>query len=1572
MKSGTKLMMASILIIAILAVPVVAMTITGDATVSNSDQTSSTENSVTIEKHVDAELQNNAQVKDATSNGPMGPATSGDGTITVSLNADITASGKTTGTGSAILNGSVVAQGSHDPGNTTAVINTTVSSSVVLDSGTKGTAEGKVFSSGNASATFDDGCKELTSDVVGSSSASGKTKSASVGLLNASSGIWSESAFDPLNTSAEALIYSYIYGENTSSGSACASGNASATADNGNVIADVAGETKASGSGSGSGGFDANAEISAESEVGQSVWGYVESIIYSDSSVWNGCGKYTGTASSSASTPIGENTAYYVGGPSLTNVLGANTTGTAKSDAAMTNGMGIAYSQSGILASAAAPSTISPVLEFGPKSLGLGFVFIPVYEDRSLIWNDVFTSGNGDKSKVSASGWTGGEADAMLAYSTPAGFPMTGVYTSNTSAEGDTSAKAKVEGCGVAGADSLIGSFDLIGVDGYGSVFLWEGIPGGDNFELPDTTALTDNQGFDALQIPALDINGYLPSDTSFVDQLQGPIIFELPPVDVLEISIISQSVYAESGYKSKASAGACADGETAAEGVSFLTEPIGILAQGNSSASGFVAGGAEASSPKKDTADPESASVILGVSAQGIGIPFTDYTTTQDGNEISGLDATLIASTSGASGPSGKTWGVASGDANAAGGFGSEIATGDGPSSSSGTAESSATANCGLALSAAAIGSADYATDELYINTIEGFELDPSLVDVALIGTGAFSAGTAGAHASAHGQTEANGSILHEFLVGDPITETALNITSDAYANGMACSDVQTKNGLALAADMILAGESSGAEEGGLSGGGGSGTAGSMVGQAAFAQQFGKSGSAKATTFADGAAGTSSTFYYDLGGIDLDDGAPQYISGQGITGALGEVKGSANAGCGDPLSASAIVAYTEFGGGGSTIEGFNGGGETYDAALIASLSASHGKSADTWGSADGISFADSSLEVNTSPEIDSVYQWHTNSTADAKVKTTASTKSNDGFALGLAAQGSSSEIEASIGEEAGSGSEHAITLDGALSVAAGDGKATADVNKIEQICKDKKGKTQLIVVPILTREATALAQFTGDINDDTEPEINLTSTSYSGSTASSAAEAAKGGFALALGGEASGALTDISAIPNGQAVDYVVPEADQDVFSVIADLAIGETDCKKETAKAVASAEGDTNAFSYGQIPNWNGTQFSSAVGSVSANAIGGDICKDPLSASIILALGDNDAYPDPSAPQYAGMNVSDTTLIGSLALTNGTKGDTGATACGSANANGVQLVPEYTTSTLTPLSPTASASTEASVWSHASGNNGMGLGVAGVGSTSFAHAGYDNENVSDQNLMFSYTEAQGFGKKATADAGAGYDAAHTAAAASNVFDRDLETAKASSTSSISGKGQSSVQASDWSKAQALSFGWAGQDAWIDWNVPAANGSHAEAMVLFGTEANATNDAKGTIAKADICQAYLAANATAGFEDQYNIPVENASAGVNDGSSYVFIDPDGGPTKNGFIDLDTKNTVGTYEASVNTVYGSYTYGRFIKASTATDPNYGYTHGGAWANSDVGTPPSPFPPEDYILPMIPV
>jgi hypothetical protein len=1540
---------AVILVIALLLVPVAAKTASGNVKVENHEQNSVQDNSVKAEKTVHVELSGDASYHDEASD-PI-DLTSNDGTLHVVVDADITAQGKTTGTGSAILDGSVIAQGSHDPGNTSAVINTSVTSSAVLDSGTKGKAEGKVFSSGNASATFDDGCKELTSNVSGSSSANGKTQSASVGLLNASSGIWSESAFDPLNTSAEALIYSYVYGENTSSGTACASGSADASADNGNVIASVTGTTKAGGSGSGSGGFDANAEISAESEVGQSIWGYVESLIYSDSSVWNGCGKYTGTASSSASTPIGEeNTAYYVGGPSLTNVLGANTTGTAKSDAAMNNGMGIAYSQSGILASAAAPSTISPVLEFGPKSLGFGLVFIPVYEDRSIIWNDVFTSGNGDKSKVSASGWAGGEADAMLTYQTPPGFPMSGVYTSNTSAEGDTSAKAKVEGCGVAGADSLIGSFDLIGVDGYGSVSLWEGIPGGDNFELPDTTALTDNQGFDALQFPALDINGYLPSDTSFVDQLQGPIIFELPPIDVLEISIISQSVYAESGYKSKASAGACADGDTAAEGVSFLTEPISILAQGNTSASGFVAGGAEASSPKKETADSESASVILGVSAQGIGIPFAGYTTTQDGNEISGLDATLIASTSGASGPSGKTWGVASGDANASGGFGPEFDFVGGPSSTSGTAESSATANCGLGLSTAAIGSADYATDELYFTGVVATgvgALDPSLVDVALIGSGAFSAGTAGAHASVDGITEANGSILHEYIGDlDPV-ETLLNITSDAFANGEVCSDVSTRNGVALAADAILSGEGTfiNFDDGNVSAGE---TAGSIVGQAAFAQQFGKSGSAKADTYAMGEAGTTSTYYSDLG-------LGRYFSADGTTDATGTVSGNANAGCGDPLSVSAIVAFNDFGG--SLDEAFAGIGHAYNAALVSSLSASSGKSADTWGSANGTAFAGSTQVLNTTPAGDSLYVTNSTSSADATVKTTASTTSMNGFALGVAAQGASSESDSAI-DDVDIGGGHAITLDGAFSVADDNGKATAFVNMQEQVCKDKKGKVrEIVLVPVEGREAAALAQFTADLDDDLVPDGNFTSTSVSGSHAITSAEAAKGGFGLSLAGEASGSLTDVNSTTG---------ILDQDVFSVIAGLAVAETDCSKETAKANAEAGGETAALNYAQIPGWNGTQSSQAQGRVSAGASAGEICRDPLAASLILAIGENEVYPDPYLLYIPAMDTSDSTLIASFAATNGTKGEAGASACGSADADGVQLVPQYYL-TLTPLSPTASASTDASVWSHVAGNKGEGVGVAGVGSSSDAHVDFNLEYVQDQNLMFSYTTGQGFGKKATVEAFAGYDAAHTAASASNVFDRDLEVPKVESNSSVAGIGNSFVKASDYSKAQALSFGWAGQNASVDFTLypgDVGNASHADATVLFGTEANATDNAKGTLAKAEMCQVNLEANARAGFSD-FSIPEEYSSAKVIDGNSHVFLDP---YYLNGFVDWDT---VFTPDTSVSPG-GSKTNGITEAGDLGVDPNYWYTHGGAWANSDVSPAPDPWPPYDMILSHIPV
>jgi hypothetical protein len=1574
MKSRTKLVQSIliiILIIAILAVPVAAMTINGDATVDNSDQTTVTANSVTIEKHVDAQLNNNAEVKDATSNGPMGPETSLDGTISVELTADITANGKTTGTGSATLNGTVIVQGSHDADNTSAVINTSVTSSVTLNSGTKGTAEGKVNSSGSASATYNG--TELQSNVSGTSSACGKTQSASIGILNASGGISSESLFTPVNNSVITSIFSDLNGYNTSSGSASASGDAHASADNGNVTASVTGATNARGSGSGLGAFSSFALIlSQATDPVRDI--KVESDMESLSGVESGPGKYTATASSSASTSIDKENSAHVAMDSVSDPLqlDVNTTGTAMSGAAICGGTGSAFGGARINAQSGNSLIYNLNMNIGDMA-SLGISFAPELADWSYLTSSAEVTG----SKTSASGSTSGKAAAMAALDIPPYKSLTLNWSSNTSADGNTMANVNVKGTGEANAESTITSVDLLGVD-HGSLGLVFNNPIPGDLTLPDIPKLPE--------IPLEQVQG-LPQiqlDQNFMDlltpdvnlpQLEQPIMIQLPGMQVLELSMISQSVSAVGCDKAKVKAEASADGETSADGLVSETHDFGASsitsgAIGSSDAAGSVAG--SAGTEAKCDHDPGSASVILGVSAQGIGLTPSDP---------SGLDATLIASYSGAGGSSGKTSGTASGSANASGGFGLPT----GPSSSSGTVNTTATANGGLGLSTAAIGSADY-------TTFDG--LEGSLVDVALIGAGSFASGTAGAHADANGQTEANGSVLHEGLSGiDEQLIPYLNLTSDAFASGMASSDVTTKNGIALAADAILAGE-------GTSAGGiisaiapfgvdifqddndlGSGIAGSTISQFAFAQQFCKSGSAKANTYAEGGAGTSSTFYVDLGeGAGDLDSARMYISGEGTTDAAGTVSGSANAGCGDPLSVSTIMAFTEFGGDGSLYitDGteFVGTGDAYNAALIGSLSASWGKSADTWGIADGTASSDSSLEVNTSSEApDSLYMWNSASDADAKVKTTASTSNMEGFALGVAAQGASSEVDASLGIAGGSVEEHAITLDGALSLASGDGKATADVNKMEQICKDKKGKViGFTLVPSDGRDATALAQFTGNIDLDPAIEVNITSSSFSGSTASSSAEAAKGGFALSLAGEASGALTNLST--GGE----TSPIVDQDVFSVIADLATAETDCSKETAKAAASADGNTNALSFGEVPvsqgisKWNGTQTSNAAGSVSAHAVGGDKCKDPLSASLILALGDNTVSPD-IYPILPVMDTSDKTLITSLSLTNGSKGDAGATACGSANADGVQNALNYMDGVYT-MNPTSSASTEASVWSHAAGNNGLGLGIAGVGSLSEAHFDYNLESVKDENLMFSYATAQGFGKKATADAGAGYDAAHTASSASNVFDRDLAIAKVASTSSVAGKGESFVQASDLSKAQALSFGWAGQNASVNFTVAfdmsdPANASHADAMVLFGTEANATNDAKNTLAKANMSQVNLAANASAGFAD-FSIPEENALAKVNDGNSHVLIDPDGGTFKNGFIDIDTSNNVGAYEGSVNTLYGSFKYGRIIPASTATDPNYGYTHGGVWANTDISPPPNPFPPYDFILPMIPV
>ncbi len=1523
MKSRTHLMMGIlvILVIALLAGAVTAVVIEGDAQVDYSNQHSTTQHSATVEKNVNVKLQNKASVKDAT-NGGTDTATSGDGKITVNLNSNIKASGKTTGTGTAILNGSVKAEGSDDDSGN-AVINSSITSSVTLDSGNKGTAEGEVCSSGTASATYNG--TEMQTNVSGSSKASGKVQSASVSILNATGGITSQASnlldYDP---TVNALIYADVYGENQASGGAWASGNASASADTGNLTAYVTGTTKADGSGKGSGGFTSNAAIASEA-VDPAVAIHVASQISSNSSVWSGTGKYTATASSSASTPVGkENTAYYGQPPSETHEFYVNTTGTASSTAAICDSKGEAGSESQILAFTDVPMAICQ-LGFGPEFAYVNFTFSPEYADGSVLQSDAWATGYDKNAKVSAAASTKGAANAVLDINITEG-PLEFITSSATNAMGNTSAKVDVKGCGDAYADSQIASLDLIGAN-EGTFSLDVISPIEDSVTLPQVP--------DTQNLPSTPITGDLNSlNPGVILQQPSPQLeFDLPNIDVLEISIISQSVYASGSDSGKKTANACADGVTAADGqhtTTYITGPVIITqgATGSSNASGRVEGGAVAGT--KSDHDPASASVILGVSAQGI-----------DGNQ--GLDATLIASTSGAA--SGSTWGTATGNANAAGGFVPNAA----PSSSSGTVSTSANANGGLGLSAAAIGSADFASDE-------GNGGD--LVDVALIGTGGFAAGTAGAHAFADGQTEANGSINHTVLIGDPTYLTLLNVTSAAFADGTACSDVSTKNGVALAADVLLSGENSGG--GGFdSSGGGGGTAGSMVGQVVFAQQFGKSGSAKADTRADGEAGTSSTFYVDLG---PGENGPMYISGSGTTDASGTASGSANAGCGDPLSASSIVAFTEFGGGGAGVDSsFVGGGETYDAALISSLSASWGKSADTWGAADGTALADSSLVVNTTPEDESLFIWNSTSSADAKVKTTASTKSPESFALGVAAQGASSEVEASILNEGGTVEEHAITLDGALSLAAGDGKATADVNKEEKTYK--KGKTLVVeCVPIVNREATALSQFTADTTDDGIPDVNVTSTSFSGSSASSAAEAAKGGFGFALAGEASGSFTDLDA--SGE-----VPIADQDVFSVIADVVAADPDNPKETAKASGSATGETNAFSFAAVPNWNGTQSSAANGSVSGSAEAGDTCKDPISASLILSFGENNAYPDPANAAVPVMDSRDSTLIATLSATGGDNGKTGGTAKGSAVATGSQVTAPY--DGYSPIvAPSANASSKADVTSYASAVKGEALGVSGVGSTSDAHVDINLETVTDENLLFSYAAGEGYGKKSKVDACASYDAVGTATADSNILDIDPVVPKVVSNASAAGKGVSTVQVSDGNEAEALTFGWVQQNASINYSIAfdnndPANASHADALALFGAEVNATNDAKGTFANADMTKVNLSAAARAGpYNNIVNIPEDNATVSVANGHTWAFLDPDGGISHNGFLDIDT---LATYTETSN---GNTTNGKFITADLISDPNYGYTHGGSWADSD-NPSPVPFPPRDYILPMLP-
>jgi hypothetical protein len=285
---------------------VTAETIAGEALGDSHEYIESGPDYAIIEKGVYHELYDNAKVSDSAFGTVC--ATSEDGNVTLNLDSDIAVWGTVKGDAKAQLYGYVYAEGKRNETTGEFTVNTEISSSVKLDPGVKGKAEGKVAASGEATAMNANetlGGLELFSTVSGSTMASGKTESsAPAGLI--SEGILysfvNANLLDGPSYELESEIESEVEGMGTSTGFASAKGAANAYIldEVGGFFTGVEGNTSAAASGKGNGKIFAEAEMESEVEfiTGDPNEYYAGTSIYTDAYVDGYTKSFTGSACS--------------------------------------------------------------------------------------------------------------------------------------------------------------------------------------------------------------------------------------------------------------------------------------------------------------------------------------------------------------------------------------------------------------------------------------------------------------------------------------------------------------------------------------------------------------------------------------------------------------------------------------------------------------------------------------------------------------------------------------------------------------------------------------------------------------------------------------------------------------------------------------------------------------------------------------------------------------------------------------------------------------------------------------------------------------------------------------------------------------------------------------------------------------------------------------------------------------------------------------------------------------------------------------------------------------------------
>jgi hypothetical protein len=598
--------------------------------------------------------------------------------------------------------------------------------------------------------------------------------------------------------------------------------------------------------------------------------------------------------------------------------------------------------------------------------------------------------------------------------------------------------------------------------------------------------------------------------------------------------------------------------------------------------------------------------------------------------------------------------------------------------------------------------------------------------------------------------------------------------------------------------------------------------------------------------------------------------------------------------------------------------------GDAYGAGLMLSTSVSSGECGSTEGFAAGGTLADSSFTYNGTSLGYERYDADAFSTLASSAKTSAFSRSDDTLALGIAIDGVSSASDFYSGVEDMNGlgigegpwpSFFDISMFGTVSAVTGSGSASAGTIVDEA-------------------RATSSASRPVEIEDDNGEIVitGATSETVANGTAYTQVKA-NGGYGLSAAGELSGIFTEYDADDD--------PYAGITSFSALGDVAVAESFGKKDTASAYATASGFTDANGTLQDTGEGGilllAQHTNATGGVNASAIA-NRKTDPIAGSVIIGFGMNTFNPEGDEEEV--FQTYDATLVASGVLTGGERGEAASTASGNANAEGaIANYDSESSNQMGLLMIAAQGQTRADTFADAFASGGYSLGLSAAGSSSNAEIVDGESEVRDINILLSYAGGEGFGKKSIATAGAGYDAETTGFSALLAPDQSA----LASISLANGTGSSAITAANEDVAKALTFAAAYQKA---------NAEDALAFSAFGSEVEATDNARKTTASAAMKEVNLLA--AAGGGGGLSSVVE-----TNDGVSYITLDPDGKPpvtwdTHAGYVYVD-----GVWEKS----------GDQKDYTSMSDPNYAFWYKYAAASDE----PIPDLPDGalYLLPILP-